>query len=217
MSTLTRNNLCNALLLFALLLLSGCGRHTSSQCENIQPPCDKFSTGDIAFRLGRTLQSEFIAASGNGETHYSHIGIILFFDGACQVVHIEPRDDNAPDVICCEPIEKFFATDAATAGCVVRHAALTRQQQDIISACTQRLLDKKILFDHDYRLPDTTQMYCTELAEYIFSQVDISLSEGRRHTLPLVAEPLVMPSDIAQNDALRMLWSFSYDDLRPAR
>lgn len=97
------------------------------------------------------------------------------------------------------------------------YEALSPTQRDRIAIKTQELLDSRILFDHDYLLSDSTRMYCTELVENIYSEVGISLSEGRRRTLPLVREPLILPSDIAQNKNLRTLWHLSYDDLRPAR
>ena len=99
----------------------------------------------------------------------------------------------------------------------MHHDSLTTAQQDRVAARAIELLNSRILFDHDYLLSDTEEMYCTELVESIFSSVDISLSQGRRHTLPLVAESLILPSDIAQNDALTTIWRFSYSDLRPAR
>lgn len=212
-----RSRLRNTLLLIVLAFVEGCGEKPSSRRENITPPSAQFSTGDIAFRLGRTLQSGLIASTGDDTTRYSHIGIILVCDGECRVVHIEPTDDNLPDEICCEPVEAFFSSEVATTGCVMRYAALTPSLHSIIEAKTRDYLNSKILFDHDYLLSDNAAMYCTELVENIYLAADISLSEHRRHTLPLVVEPLIMPSDIAQNSALRVLWRFNYDDLRPAR
>lgn len=213
----TRSNNRNLLITFILLLsLYGCGR-TTQPVVLATPQIEKFSSGDIALRLGRTLQSELIASSGDSLTHYSHIGIILFRGDSCCVVHIEPDEKREADEILCEPIERFFASDVASAGCVMSYSALSTAQRDRIRTKTEKLLDSRILFDHDYLLSDSTQMYCTELVENIYSEAGISLSEGRRRTLPLVREPLILPSDIAENENLQTLWRFSYDDLRPAR
>ena len=217
MSILTRNNRCKYLciILFALFA-AGC-KQPQSLPQQISPPTSKFTTGDLAFRLGRTLQSSLIASSADDSMRYSHVGVILFRNDSCLVVHIEPKDDNLPDEIRCEPIEDFFSPQAAVSGGVMRYDSLTAAQQDRVAARAIELLNSKILFDHDYLLSDTEEMYCTELVESIFSSAGISLSQGRRHTLPLVAEPLILPSDIAQNDALTTIWRFSYSDLRPAR
>ena len=217
MSILTRNNRCKYLciILFALLV-AGC-KQPQSLPQQITPPTSSFTTGDLAFRLGRTLQSSLIASSADDTMRYSHVGVILFRNDSCMVVHIEPKDDNLPDEISCEPIEDFFSPQTAVSGCVMRHDSLTTTQQERVAAREMDLLNSKILFDHDYLLSDTEEMYCTELVESIFSSVGISLSQGRRHTLPLIAEPLILPLDIAQNDALTTIWRFSYSDLRPAR
>ncbi|MBR3702400.1 MAG: hypothetical protein IKM12_02485 [Alistipes sp.] len=217
MSISTRSNCCKWLITFILLLsFCGCGRTLQSVILPT-PPTDKFSSGDIVLRLGRTLQSELIASSGDSLTHYSHIGIILFRGDSCCVVHIEPKEKREADEILCEPIERFFSSDVALSGCVMSYEALSPTQRDRIAIKTQELLDSRILFDHDYLLSDSTRMYCTELVENIYSEAGISLSEGRRRTLPLVREQLILPSDIAQNKNLRTLWHLSYDDLRPAR
>lgn len=217
MSILTRSNSRNLLITFLLSLIF-CGCKNAPQ-RIITPPisAEKFFSGDLALRLGRTLQSELIASSGNSDMHYSHIGIILFRNDSCYVVHIEPDEEREADEILCEPIECFFSSDVATAGCVMRYDTLSAPQRNLIEARIEEFSHSKLLFDHDYLLSDTTKMYCTELVENIYLDAGISLSEGRRHTLPLVQEALIMPSDIAQNGSLRTLWQINYDDLRPAR
>ena len=217
MSILTRNNRCKYLCITLFTLLAAGCKQPQSLPRQISPPTLSFTTGDLAFRHGRTLQSSLIASSADDSIRYSHVGVILFRNDSCLVVHIEPKDDNLPDEIRCEPIEDFFSPQAAVSGCVMRHDSLTTAQQDRVAARVVELLNSRILFDHDYLLSDTEEMYCTELVETIFSSVGISLSQGRRHTLPLVAEPLILPSDIAQNGALTTIWRFSYSDLRPAR
>ena len=217
MSILTRNNRCKYLCIILFTLLAAGCKQPQSLPRQITPPTSEFTTGDLAFRLGRTLQSSLIASSADDSERYSHVGVILFRNDRCMVVHIEPKDDNLPDEIRCEPIEDFFSPQAAVSGCVMRHDSLTTTQQDRVADRAVELLNSRILFDHDYLLSDTEEMYCTELVESIFSSVGISLSQGRRHTLPLVAEPLILPSDIAQNGALTNIWRFSYSDLRPER
>ena len=217
MSILTRNNRCKYLCITLFTLLAAGCKQPQSLPRQISPPTLSFTTGDLAFRLGRTLQSSLIASSADDSIRYSHVGVILFRNDSCLVVHIEPKDDDLPDEIRCEPIADFFSPQTAVSGCVMRHDSLTTTQQDRVAARAIELFNSKILFDHDYLLSDTEEMYCTELVESIFSSGGISLSQGRRHTLPLVAEPLILPSDIAQNGALTTIWRFSYSDLRPAR
>jgi hypothetical protein len=56
-------------------------------------------------------------------------------------------------------------------------------------------------------------MYCTELVDFLFRKVDISLTE-QRHRVPLAQEDVLLPSSIMRDGALKEVWSY---DLRPAR
>ena len=217
MSILTRSNLRNLVCIIALAFaICGCKQQAHHR-HNISPPTAILAAGDIAFRLGRSLQSNLIASSGDSGNSYSHVGIILPINNEWHVVHIEPKEDSFIDIIRHEPIEDFFAWEVASAGCVMRHKALTPPHREMITCYAQQLLEKKITFDHDYRASDSTSMYCTELVERIYMPTGISLSQGRHHTLPMVAEPVIMPSDIAENAELESIWRFNYEDLRPAR
>ena len=215
MSISTRNNLCKYLCLFLLLALFGC-QQRCVEPPSITPPAEDFCASDLAFRLGRSLQSGLIASAGNGARSYSHIGIIIKQDSAMMVVHIEPDNTRPDERIISESIEDFFAYEDAVAGCVMRYNDLNVAQRDAVGRHAVRLINSGVEFDHDYRLSDTTAMYCTELVEYIFSLEKIDLSQSRCHALPLVAEPVILPSGIAENSNLTEIWQFAYD-LRPAR
>ena len=90
----------------------------------------------------------------------------------------------------------------------MRHNAINDSLRLVISAYAKELLASPITFDHDYRLSDSSQMYCTELVEKIFQQVGISLARGQKIRLPLAKEPVIMPSAIYENDSLSMIWSY---------
>ena len=214
MSTSTRNKLCKYLLFILLAVSYGC-RQRIVDYPSITPPVAEFSVGDIAFRLGRSVQSGFIASSGRGENSFSHIGVIVVCDSTLMVAHIEPDNTRPDERISCDRIEDFFAYDVAVAGCVMRYEGLDSARANAISRHALRLKDSGVEFDHDYLLSDTTAMYCTELVEYIFSLEGVELSQSRRRTLPLVSESVILPSDIAENEHLRDVWRFSYD--LPAR
>ena len=215
MSISIRNNLCKYLYLFLLLASSGC-RQQIVEYPSVTPPVNKLCVGDIVFRLGRSLQSGFIASAGNGARSYSHIGIIIEQDSTLMVAHIVPDNTRSDERVLCESLGDFFAYEDAVAGCVMRYNGLNDVQRDAIEWHAVRLINSGIEFDHDYRQSDTTTMYCTELVEYVFSLENIDLSQSRRHTLPLVSEPIILPSDIAENNNLSKIWQFAYD-LRPAR
>lgn len=203
MFRLIQNSLRILFIVGALTLSVQC----SEQCATTPPeiPYCKIQEADIVFRLGRTLQSDAIASHGSGG--YSHIGIIIRTDSTLKALHIEPHRHQS-EHIKAQSLEEFFHPDNALAGCVMRHNAINDSLRLVISAYAKELHASPITFDHDYRLSDSSQMYCTELVEKIFQRVGISLARGQKIRLPLAKEPVIMPSAIYENDSLSMIWSY---------
>ena len=91
-------------LLLILLLATSCrcgnNHHTVS---SPQTPTEMLRSGDLVFRLGRSLESRVIASDGK----YSHIGIIIRKDSSTLVAHIEPSP-NGSERTKYESLEDFF-------------------------------------------------------------------------------------------------------------
>ncbi len=199
MSIFTLNKSC---ILFILLLITSC-RSGGNDSVATPPdlPISDLRSGDIAFRLGRTLESRAIAADGG----YSHVGIIIGKDSQFQVVHIEPSRDGIEKTKY-ESLEEFFHPNKASSGAVMRIKDLDTAQlvavENYLYSC------KNISFDHDYKLSDTTQMYCTELVFRTFSEIGIDISDGTRHRVPLAQEEVILPTDIFRNERLVEIWRY---------
>ena len=199
MSIFTLNKSC---ILLILLLITSCrsgGNHYAATPPEI--PISNLRSGDIAFRLGRTLESRVIATEGG----YSHVGIVIRHDSTLQIAHIEPSRGGS-ELTKYESLEQFFHPDNATSGAVMRIEGLGSEQQasveNYLFSC------KNITFDHDYKLSDTTQMYCTELAFRTFSEIGIDITNGIRHRVPLAQEEVILPTDISNNDRLVEIWQY---------
>ena len=202
-----RNNLYLAVIVIALFVCS-CRTTPTEQLCSPDIPIEGLRVADIAFRLGRTIESDLIAASGGESNRYSHVGIIVNCDGEFSVIHIEPNPNDELDIIKQESLYDFFRSDRSVAGCVARIESLSPIERNIVQDKALRLFNSGITFDHKYALSDSSSMYCTELVENVFQSIGISLSQGRTHTLPFVHEPIILPSDIAQNEALNVVWSY---------
>ena len=198
MSIFTLNKSC---ILLILLLITSCRSggniHTATPPEI---PISNFRSGDIVFRLGRTLESRAIAADGG----YSHVGIIIRNDSTLLVVHIEPSR-NGSELTKYESLEQFFHPDNATSGAVMRIENLDSTQlatvENYLFSC------KNISFDHNYKLSDSTQMYCTELVYRAFLEIGIEITNVR-HRVPLVQEEVILPTDIFKSDKLVEVWRY---------
>ena len=202
-----RNNL------IILLLALGFTQCRTREIMMPEPPTEEFRTGDLAFRLGRTLESDAIAVSADEAHRYSHIGVIIRQDDSVRVVHIEP-ERGSEERIKSESAEDFFHPSRAVKGCVARRKKLSAKEQQAIENKSIRLLGSDIHFDHDYSLQDSSAMYCTELINAIFLEAGISLTE-RRHDVPLIKEGVILPSDILRDGDLEIIWHYS--ERRPAR
>lgn len=209
----TQNRLTSIIFVLIFAVISSCGTTPSApppRCaKTIYPPIDSLHSADLVFRLGRTLQSEAIAAGADHTARYSHIGIIIRQANNISVVHIEPCRDR-DERVKCETLEDFFAYDKAMSGAIVRIKNLTAEQRNQIQQAVLSAATSPISFDHDYRLSDTTRMYCTELTEWAYSKADITLSEGRCHRLPLASEPVILPQDILKRADVVRIWGFTY-------
>ena len=199
MSIFTLNKSC--ILLILLLITSCCSGGNDYAATPPEIPISNLRSGDIAFRLGRTLESRVIATEGG----YSHVGIVIRHDSTLQIAHIEPSRGGS-ELTKYESLEQFFHPQNATSGAVMRIEGLGSEQQasveNYLFAC------KNITFDHDYKLSDTTQMYCTELAFRAFSEIGIDITNGIRHRVPLAQEEVILPTDIFRNDRLVEIWQY---------
>ena len=198
MSIFTLNKSC---ILLILLLITSCrsgGNHYATTLPEIS--ISNFRSGDVAFRLGRTLESRAIAADGG----YSHVGIIIRKDSTLQVAHIEPSR-NGSELTKYESLEQFFHPDNASSGAVMRIENLESTQLAVVE--NYLFSYKNISFDHDYKLSDTTQMYCTELVYRAFLEIGIEITNVR-HRVPLAHEEVILPTDIFKSDKLVEIWQY---------
>ena len=209
----TQNRLTSIIFVLIFAAITSCGTTPSApppRCAKaISPPVDSLHSADLVFRLGRTLQSEAIAAGADHTARYSHVGIIIRQANGLSVIHIEPCRDG-DERVKCETLEDFFAYDKAMSGAIVRIKNLTAEQRNVIQQAVLSAATSPISFDHDYSLSDTTRMYCTELTEWAYSKADITLSEGRCHRLPLTAEPVILPQDVLKRTDAVKIWEFTY-------
>lgn len=195
--------------LLALCLCVSC-KDTKAKSKRIVP-AGILADGDLAFRCGTGLLSH-VVTSASKDGVYSHVGILKQIDNEWFVIHAvpdEPDFEGDTDRVKTDPLSRFFAEDRAVRG------AIARIMDDSIAASRAahtawEIARKGTLFDHDYNLADTSQMYCTELVEFAYQKADICLSEGRRTQInvPAMGGTYLMPDDIAANKRLKILYSF---------
>lgn len=166
--------------------------------------------GDLLFRLGNGPESRLVTTASRGV--YSHVGIVTRVGGQWMAVHAVPGengDRNGPDTLKCEPIAEFFRPGRAVAGAVARIAC----PDSTAHAAAVYALEKvraRVLFDHHYRMTDTTELYCTELVylAYLHQGVDLTGCRESIASFPVSGERYIFPSDLQNGSAVDYLQEF---------
>lgn len=199
------------LVVFAVCLLGQSCRRAKPSGE-LPLPFGQLAEGDLVFRRGAGLLSRIVLAADGGGS-YSHVGILKLVESRWCVVHAvpgEPDFEGDVDRVKVEPLERFFAPERAVRGVVMRLAgdslAASRAAGEAF-----RLAERGVLFDHRYDLSDTVEMYCTELVEFAYRKVGVSLSEGRISCvdIPALGGEYLLPDDLAANRCLKVVFQFS--------
>ena len=190
-------------LIFLLFFTIACD-HKDTSKYNVVIDESILQEGDLVFRLGRGTSSQIVHFADK-ENSYSHIGLLVKDSIGWCVIHAVPGESDETgglEIIKCDPVARFFDYDRTVDGVIMRFDSINFIVSQIVRKAKE-LYNAQILFDHQYLLSDTTTMYCTEFIHYVFLSANVDLSEGRRHSFPLVNEMIIFPSDILWNKALR--------------
>ena len=109
-----------------------------------------------------------------------------------------------------ESVFRFYAPERAAHGLVMRVDGLERDSACRAAVVAQVMAERGTLFDHQYDLSDTTEMYCTELVEFAYRKIGVDLSEGRLSTVsvPGMSGTYLLPSDLMDNRKLKTIYYF---------
>ena len=184
---------------------------SSSEVSSISLSLDSllFREGDLLFRCGIGGESRLVTSISRSS--YSHVGILRRGLWGWEVVHAVPGEalPGEEDFLKSESLDLFLAPGRAR---MALHAQVACPDSVAIHAACYAY-DKVLrhcTFDHDYRLNDSTQYYCTELIYRSYLAQGVDLVEDRRHSLPIPTHDnkYVFPSDILESKQVYEL-SFS--------
>jgi hypothetical protein len=145
---------------------------------------------------------------------YTHAGIVVKYGSVFMIIHITPGEREAgetEDRIKMESPEVFFSKERATFGGVYRLRGDTAGIAQTAAHQALQLYDKGIVFDHDYLLEDSTEMYCTELVWRVYLKSGMDITCGSRSEIsnvPLFSGVYILPSDIYNNKELFLVFQF---------
>lgn len=199
--------------IIVLVLLWGCSSSTPHNKTGFLPTIPKktLRSGDIVFRQGSGLTSRIVqTADKNGI--YSHVGIVLRDkNGDYMVVHAVPGEPDFKgdvDRVKLEHIDNFFGNGKAICGAVMR---VNVDSAKAARAATYALniFQQNTLFDHQYDLSDTTQMYCTELVYFVYKKEGVTLADTEKTlVIPIINKKCLLPGDLLEGNHLSILTQF---------
>lgn len=198
------------ILVVLAMTFSSCTQKKNPQTCILPKGC-QLRAGDVVFRRGGGVTSYAVLVA-DPEGNYSHVGIVADSAGKKIIIHAvpgEPDYQGDSDRVKADTPEHFFSTLYASRGAICRH-----KDPDIAAKASKLALQMfraHVLFDHDYNLKDTTQMYCTELLAYVYSRAGsplVSVTCGHDINLPGLHARCLLPSDIYKSALLKHIISF---------
>jgi hypothetical protein len=192
-----------ALLLCAMLCATtvSCTKHKNGG-EKVPYDTTGLRNGDLLFRNGCGYESKVVTNLSSG--NYSHIGMAYRAPSGWCVIHAVPGEaaEGEPEYLKCESIDEFYRVDRAKAGARAR-VNCTDSVADAATRHAMQLVERRVVFDNDYDLDDSSQLYCTELIRLVYAGCGVDLCEERWHKAPIIAKgSVIYPEDIWQSPLL---------------
>ena len=179
-----------------LPVVMSCSNHTKSHVQVMYDTTD-LRNGDLLFRNGIGYESRVVTGLSNGK--FSHIGIAYHNGRQWNVIHAVPGENEKgePEYLKCEPISGFYYYSRAKLGGSAR-VSCTDSIANIVAERAHDIVNRKVLFDNNYDIDDTTKLYCTELVRLVYLAQNIDLCEDRWHRIPIINTKahVIFPEDI---------------------
>lgn len=122
---------------------------------------EQLEPGDIILRRGSGLVSDFISSVLSEPFDVSHCGIVAEHDSALWVIHSVSSSVSEADGMQAHRLQDFVSQSKR--GSVIVSRLRTDADRALIAERAKGYLRRKVPFDHDFDLDDTTSIYCSEL------------------------------------------------------
>lgn len=130
--------------------------------------------GDICLRHGYGIVSDGIATSLSEEFHVSHCAILVKSDTApmgFRVIHAVSQSLSPYDGVQEQSLPRFIRDSQRNSLIVVRLKNVDDSVRHNISKMAEFYLEKRVPFDHNFDISDSSKFYCSELPWMIIKHV----------------------------------------------
>ena len=188
--------ICLLLVLALLTMVMSCSKRTKS-CIQVMYDTSDLRNGDLLFRNGIGYESRVVTGLSSGK--FSHIGIAYHDGKQWNVIHAVPGENekSEPEYLKCEPISEFYFHSRAKLGGSAR-VSCSDSIANIVAEKALNIVNRKVLFDNNYNINDTSELYCTELVRLVYLAQNIDLCDDRWHRIPILNTKahVIFPEDI---------------------
>lgn len=181
-----------------LTTVMSCSKRTfKSRDLQVMYDTTELRNGDLLFRNGIGIESRVVTGFSDGK--FSHIGIAYHNGTQWNVIHAVPGENEKgePEYLKCEPISDFYCKFRAKFGGSAR-VGCSDSIANIIAEKAHHIVNRKVVFDNNYDINDTSELYCTELVRLVYLAQHIDLCEDRWHRIPIINTKahVIFPEDI---------------------
>ena len=173
-------------MVWIVAMVIGCGCTAHRECVDVTDT-EEFRDGDLVLRCGCGAESKVVTQRSNSS--FSHIGILQYDSIADRwmVIHAVPGESEAgePEYLKRETVEEFYSPLRAEKGAWMRINCSDDVALRAAQYCRTKA-DEHVLFDYDYLLEDSTEIYCCELVWRAYLREGIDISSGGRYVVPTI-------------------------------
>lgn len=123
--------------------------------------------GDLIFRHGYGVVSDWINSHQSSPFHTSHAGIVVNLNHKWVVIHSISGMLEAEDGVQVSTLRQF-CSEARPESVFILRPQLSKKNRQIAIKKALYCLNKGIRFDHQFNVQEPTKMYCTEFVLFCF-------------------------------------------------
>ena len=164
----------------ALLLLVVAGAaipHSRHESEAFPVITHTFRNGDLIFRKGTGIFSDFFTKAGDRETPYSHVGLAFVDNGKVLVIHTEASELTGEGFAKIDRIEEFLDKRNSSQAAVYRLKNESRSYGENAVEAAIEYVNQKTPFDVKFDLTTENALYCTELAYRAYKKAGLDITD----------------------------------------
>ena len=161
------------LLLFVFLVWKSQRTHKNEE-EHVLIKVPELEKGDLILKNGKGIVSKKIVKSLGEKVPYSHLGVYYSDNDTAYIIHSVSGDDTKQDGVQKISVKEFIKDVKPGALLFVRRKT-NKEMRNKFAENANQMANKKLGFDLEFDMYDSSRIYCTELAYWSFKKVGDSI------------------------------------------